>query len=86
MKKWYCIKCLILYCIIFQWIIKHVKQDLKLLILTVIIPYFILLVSKQVNVAAIVINPYAKTCVPDVVKDLNINLFNLMSRTNEKKR
>ena len=31
------------------------KQDLKLLILTVIIPYFILLVSKQVNVVVIVI-------------------------------
>ena len=31
-------------------------------------------------------DPYAKICVSDVVKDLNINLFNLMSRTNEKKR
>ena len=28
-------------------------------------------------------NPYAKLCVPDVVKDLNVKLFNLMSRTNE---
>ena len=26
---------------------------------------------------------YAKMCVPDVVKDLNIKIFNLMSRTNE---
>ena len=25
----------------------------------------------------------AKICVPDVVKDLNVKLFNLMSRTNE---
>ena len=39
----------------FQWIMKHVKQDLKLLMLKVIIPYFILLVLKQVNVGAIVI-------------------------------
>ena len=31
-------------------------------------------------------DPYAKICVSDVVKDLNINLFNLMSRTNEKKK
>ena len=31
-------------------------------------------------------DPYAKICVSDVVKDLNINLFNLMLRTNEKKR
>ena len=28
-------------------------------------------------------NPYAKICVPDVVKNLNIKVFNLMSRTNE---
>ena len=28
-------------------------------------------------------NPYAKICVPDVIKDLNIKVFDLMSRTNE---
>ena len=28
-------------------------------------------------------NPCAKICVPDTVKDLNIRVFNLMSRTNE---
>ena len=28
---------------------------------------------------------YAKVCVPDVVKDLNVKAFNLMSRTNETK-
>ena len=28
-------------------------------------------------------NPYAKICVGDVVKNLNIKVFNLMSRTNE---
>ena len=28
-------------------------------------------------------NPYAKICVPDVVKNLNVKLFNLLSRTNE---
>ena len=28
-------------------------------------------------------NPYAKICVPDVTKDLNVKVFNLMSRTNE---
>ena len=30
-------------------------------------------------------DPYARMCVPDVVKDLNIDLFNLMSRTIETK-
>ena len=30
-------------------------------------------------------DPYAKICVPDVAKDLNVKVFNLMSRTNETK-
>ena len=28
-------------------------------------------------------NPYANICVPDVINDLNVKVFNLMSRTNE---
>ena len=28
-------------------------------------------------------NPYAKVCVPDIIKTLNVRVFNLMSRTNE---
>ena len=28
-------------------------------------------------------NPYAELCVPDAVKNLNVKVFNLMSRTNE---
>ena len=28
-------------------------------------------------------DPYAKACVPDTVKDLNVKVFNLMSRSNE---
>ena len=28
-------------------------------------------------------DPYAKICVPDVEKDLNVKVFNLTSRTNE---
>ena len=31
-------------------------------------------------------DPYAKMCVPDVVKNLNVKVFNLMSRTNETRR
>ena len=30
-------------------------------------------------------DPYAQICVPDVAKDLNVKVFNLMSRTNEKR-
>ena len=29
--------------------------------------------------------PYANICVPDVVKNLNVKVFNIMSRTNETK-
>ena len=28
-------------------------------------------------------NPYAKFCVPDTMKKINVKVFNLMSRTNE---
>ena len=28
-------------------------------------------------------NPYAKTCIPDIAKNSNIKVFNLMSRINE---
>ena len=28
-------------------------------------------------------DPYAKLCVPDVIKDINVKVSNLMSRTNE---
>ena len=28
-------------------------------------------------------DPYVRICVPDIVKNLNIKVFNLMSRTNE---
>ena len=28
-------------------------------------------------------NPYAKICVPDVIKDLNYRVFNIMSKANE---
>ena len=30
-------------------------------------------------------HPYSKICVPDDVNDLNVKVFNLMSRTNEKR-
>ena len=31
-------------------------------------------------------DPYTKLCVPDVVKNLNVEVFNLMSRINETRR
>ena len=47
---------------------------------------FILTVLKQINCSCNNINdPYAKLCIPDAVKDINVKAFNLMSRTNETK-
>ena len=48
--------------------------------------YFILLVvetSKYGDSCININDPYAKRCVSDAVKDLNVKIFNLMSRTNE---
>ena len=45
---------------------------------------FFHLVLKQVNVVAINY-PYAKLCVPGIIKYLNVKVFILMSRTNETK-
>ena len=33
----------------------------------------------------IISDPYARICVPDIVKNLNVKVFNLMSLTNETK-
>ena len=48
--------------------------------------YFTLLISKQVKCSGSCNNindPYAKICVPDLVKSLDVNFFNIMSKTNE---
>ena len=44
--------------------------------------YFIK-VNKCSGISNNINDPYAKFCVPDVVKNINIKVFNLMSRTNE---
>ena len=54
--------------------------------LIVMSPYFILLVLKKSKCSGSCNNindPYAKIYVPDVVKNLNVKVFNIMSRTNE---
>ena len=47
--------------------------------------YFFLLVLKQVNAVVVVMISMIpmQNCVPDIVKNLNVKVFNLMSRTNE---
>ena len=39
--------------------------------------------SKCISSCNNINDPYAKMCVPDVVKNLNVKVFNLMSRTHE---
>ena len=46
---------------------------------------FIIKTSKCSGTCNNMNDPYAKICVPDVAKDLNVKVFNLMSRTNETK-
>ena len=44
-----------------------------------------ILISKYSGSYSNINNPYAKMCVLDVVKSLNVKVFNLMSKTNEKR-
>ena len=46
------------------------------------------LVSKQVNAVVVVAISiiHAQNCVPDVVKNLNVKVFNIVSGTNETRR
>ena len=44
---------------------------------------FYLKTSKCSGICNSINDPYAKLCVPDVVKNMNIKVFNLMSRTNK---
>ena len=46
---------------------------------------FIIKTSKYSGNCNNINDPYAQKCVPDVVKDLNVKVFNLMSRTDETK-
>ena len=45
--------------------------------------HFSIKISKCTGNCYNIKNPYAKICVPDVMKDLNVKLFNLISKTNE---
>ena len=53
--------------------------------LIVIIPYFThsIKTSKCSGNCNNINYPYAKMCVPDVIKNLNVKVFNIISRTNE---
>ena len=44
---------------------------------------FFHLLLKQVNTLVVINYPYAKTCVPGVLKNVNVNVFNIMSENNE---
>ena len=65
---------------------KSVKYDQKLLMLIMIGLYFILTVYYKLNKSNGICNntndPYAKNCVPNIFKNINLKVFNLMSRKN----
>ena len=45
--------------------------------------HYRVLVSKCSGSCNNINDPYSKSCVSDVVKDISIKVFNLMSKTNE---
>ena len=40
-------------------------------------------VNKCSRICSNINDPYAKLCIPDIVKNINVEVFNLMSRINE---
>ena len=65
---------------VFQWVIKSVKQDHKLLMLMEMNLFFPFSIetSKCSGSCNNINYPYAKICVPDIVKNLNVKVFNLI--------
>ena len=65
---------------VFQWVIKSLKQDHKLLMLMEMNLFFPFSIetSKCSGSCNNINYPYAKICVPDIVKNLNVKVFNLI--------
>ena len=68
------------------------NQECKVILVIMIINYneplfypCIILVNKCSGSCNNIIDPYSKLCVPDVVKNINNTVFNLMSKANEEK-
>ena len=63
---------------------ENVKQDHKLLMLIEMSLYFFSIKTSKCSGSCNNINyAYAKICVPNVAKNVDVKVFNLMSRTNE---
>ena len=70
----------------FQWVIKCVKIRPEISTVNSDEPTFyqyIVKISKYSGSCNNINDPYAKICIPDVVKNIKLKVFNLMSRTNE---
>ena len=50
-----------------------------------VLHHFSIKVNKCIGLCNNINNPYAKLCVPDVVKNINVKVFNLMSWSNQAK-
>ena len=40
-------------------------------------------INKSKGIRNTINDPYAKLCVPDTIKNINVNVFNIMSKSNE---
>ena len=76
----------ILYWVVFQWKIKNIKQRPQVVNVNSNNPIFYpfsIKISKCSGNCNNINDPYAKICVPDIIKNLNVKVFNLMSRTSD---
>ena len=72
----------VLHYIAFQWKIKNVKpQVVNVNSFNPIFYRFSIKVSKCRGNCNNINDPYSNICVPDVIKNLNVKVFNLISRT-----
>ena len=50
--------------------------------LTLMTLYFVPIVLKEISAKAVAVNKF-KLCVPNTIKNINVKVFNQMSRTNQ---
>ena len=70
----------------FQWVIKSCKMRPKIVNINSNKPSFYpysVRINKFSGSYDNINDSYSKMCVPDVVKNINLRVFNLMSKTNE---
>ena len=69
----------------FQWVIKNISKPVIMNISCDEFSFYPnnIQINKCSGSCNNINDPYAKLCVPNVIKDMNIKVFNLMSKTNK---